>query len=245
MSNIKFTEVNELFNPKAKPNIRELTKMNGISYPSDEELVMLILNKGTREMPVERLAEKAISIINTTDREKLVEKLLSVSGIGDTKALALAAALELGRRKTAHLRSVIEKPSDVIPFVHHFALEPMEHFVCVSVNGAHEVLSTKVISVGTSTRTLVHPREVLAQPVMEHASGIICCHNHPCGLCYPSRADIAATEMLQSASTIMGITFLDHLIITREGYFSFLEHDMLTEHRQGEKMEDEEALAMS
>jgi DNA repair protein RadC len=233
------------YKEKTKPNIRELTLSNGISYPSDEELLMLLLGGGTKRTPIELLSQQVLSVLNSSNEDDLIEKLNLIDGMGYSRSLQIAAALELGRRRKGYLKSVINEPADIVPYVKHFCIEPTEHFVTATVNGAHELLSIRVISVGTINRTLIHPREIFAQPVAEHASGIICCHNHPCGLCYPSRADIAATEMLQSASTIMGITFLDHLIITREGYFSFLEHDMLTEHRQGEKMEDEEALAMS
>lgn len=118
--------------------------------------------------------------------------------------------------------------------VWQYSLEPAEHFITITTNGAHEILSTKVVSVGTVNKALIHPREVFADAVAEHASGIICCHNHPCNQCYPSDADIESTRQLQKASQILGISFLDHLIVTRDSYFSFLEHDMLKPSSSGE-----------
>ena len=106
-------------------------------------------------------------------------------------------------------------------------MQPTEHFITVTVNGAKEILSTRVVSVGTINKALIHPREVFANAVSEYASGIICCHNHPCGQCYPSNADIDSTKILQKAAKILGIVFMDHIIITKEDYFSFLEHGML------------------
>lgn len=210
-----------------QPNIRELTLLNGISYPDDEELIMLILGKGTKNNPIESLAEKVTKTINSSNEEELIPNLKKINGMGESRALIIAAALELGRRRRGILRSSINAPKDVIPFLQHYTLMPTEHFITVTVNGAKEILSTRVVSVGTINKALIHPREVFANAVSEYASGIICCHNHPCGQCYPSNADIDSTKILQKAAKILGIVFMDHIIITREDYFSFLEHGML------------------
>lgn len=227
-------EVNLFVPPvvKPKPDIRELTKLNGISYPSDEELVMLIINKGTRDCPVEKLARKIMRCINSSNPEDLVKNLMSINGIGDTKALSVAAALELGRRRSSFQKSHINRPTDILPYIKHFALEPTEHFVVASVNGAHELMNIRLVSIGTTNRTMVHPREVFAEPVAEHAAGIICCHNHPYGPCLPSMADRNTTRILRDASEVLGITLLDHIIITRETYFSFLEHGMIYDEKK-------------
>ncbi|MDD6962632.1 MAG: DNA repair protein RadC [Treponema succinifaciens] len=210
-----------------QPNIRELTLLNGISYPDDEELIMLILGKGTKNNPIESLAEKVTKTINSSNEEELIPNLKKINGMGESRALVIAAALELGRRRRGILRSSINAPKDVIPFLQHYTLMPTEHFITVTVNGAKEILSTRVVSVGTINKALIHPREVFANAVSEYASGIICCHNHPCGQCYPSNADIDSTKILQKAAKILGIVFMDHIIITKEDYFSFLEHGML------------------
>ena len=210
-----------------QPNIRELTLLNGISYPDDEELIMLILGKGTKNNPIESLAEKVTKTINSSNEEELIPNLKKINGMGESRALIIAAALELGRRRRGILRSSINAPKDVIPFLQHYTLMPTEHFITVTVYGAKEILSTRVVSVGTINKALIHPREVFANAVSEYASGIICCHNHPCGQCYPSNADIDSTKILQKAAKILGIVFMDHIIITKEDYFSFLEHGML------------------
>ena len=210
-----------------QPNISELTLLNGISYPDDEELIMLILGKGTKNNPIESLAEKVTKTINSSNEEELIPNLKKINGMGESRALIIAAALELGRRRRGILRSSINAPKDVIPFLQHYTLMPTEHFITVTVNGAKEILSTRVVSVGTINKALIHPREVFANAVSEYASGIICCHNHPCGQCYPSNADIDSTKILQKAAKILGIVFMDHIIITKEDYFSFLEHGML------------------
>lgn len=212
---------------KTKPDIRELTIERGLGYPSDEELLMLILNKGTRECPVEQLAHKAMKVINTSNPEDLVERLTLIDGIGYAKALALAAAVEIGRRRNSYLKSVITSPLDILPYVKHFSLEQREHFVSIALNGSREIIEEHVVSVGTSKRTMVHPREVFNHAVRVNASGIICCHNHPFGKCLPSREDMNVTSRLLLAGDVLGITVLDHIIITQNSYFSFLEHGML------------------
>ena len=212
---------------KTKPDIRELTIERGLGYPSDEELLMLILNKGTRECPVEQLAHKAMKVINTSNPEDLVERLTLIDGIGYAKALALAAAVEIGRRRNCYLKSVITSPLDILPYVKHFSLEQREHFVSIALNGSREIIEEHVVSVGTSKRTMVHPREVFNHAVRVNASGIICCHNHPFGKCLPSREDMNVTSRLLLAGEVLGITVLDHIIITQDSYFSFLEHGML------------------
>lgn len=209
------------------PDIRELTLANGISYPSDEELIMLILGRGTKENPIGKLSDQVVSVINSSSDMNLVENLTMIPGMGISKALAVAAALELGRRRRGYLHSVIHHPKDIIQYVRQYSLERTEHFITITTNGAHEILSTKVVSVGTVNRALIHPREVFADAVAEHASGIICCHNHPCDQCYPSDADIESTNILHKASSILGISFLDHIIITKNNYYSFLEHGLL------------------
>lgn len=221
-------------NTNRHPDIRELTLANGISYPSDEELIMLILGRGTKGNPIGFLSDKVISVINSSNENDLIKKLTELPGMGSSKALSVAAALELGRRRRGYLHSVIRHPKDILQYVRQYSLEPAEHFITITTNGAHEILSTKVVSVGTVNKALIHPREVFADAVAEHASGIICCHNHPCNQCYPSDADIESTRQLQKASQILGISFLDHLIVTRDSYFSFLEHDMLKPSSNGE-----------
>lgn len=209
------------------PDIRELTLKNGIGYPSDSELIMLMLGSGTQKIPIQELSKKVITAMNNSNQENLIQNLKSIEGMGISKTLAVAAALELGRRRNAYLKAVINKPSDIIPYIQHYAMENKEHFICASLNGAHEIMQIRVISIGTIDKTLIHPREIFSDPVAEHASAVICSHNHPFGPCIPSAADIESTRAIKNAANILGIAFLDHIILTKSEYFSFLEHEML------------------
>lgn len=212
---------------KIKPDIRELTISRGLSYPSDEELLMLILGSGTKTTPVDKLSREVLDIIETSSSDTLVHNLLQIQGIGYSKALSVAAAMELGKRKNLKGSTIITCPKDFIPYVKQYTLKKKEFFICATLNGAKEIQDIKIISIGTINKTLIHPREVFAYAVEQRASGVICCHNHPTGNCLPSEADIKSTQVLVKASNILGITFLDHIIIAKDSYYSFLEHDML------------------
>ena len=212
---------------KQKPNIRELTLQKGLSYPSDEELIMLILGRGQKGIPVQILAEKILQILNTSELPDLVENLSKIKGVGKSRALAVAAALELGRRKTRHLKALITRPTDIIPFIKHYSIEEKEHFICITLSGAHEIIQIHVTSIGTINRTLVHPREIFSLAIKENAAAIIVCHNHPSGKIEPSEEDIKSTEILCKAAGLLGISLLDHIIIGGDSYFSFSEHNIL------------------
>ena len=141
----------------------------------------------------------------------------------------MAAALELGRRRSNHLRAPIKSPYDIVPFLKNYAVSEKEHFLLVTLNGGHEIIQIHVISVGTLNRTLIHPREVFSVAMRDNAAAIIVSHNHPSGNCQPSEEDCAVTDLLEKVSVIMGIELLDHVIVSREAYFSFLENKMLRE----------------
>ena len=208
-------------------SVKELALSGGLACLTDEQLVMLILGKGQEGGTGETLASKVTDLIDTGSFDQLLPKLSALDGVGKDGALVLTASLELGRRKSAIYRAQIRFPRDVIPFLKHFALKPVEHFIVVSVNGAMEILSMKVIAVGTIDNATILPRDVFSDAVALHASGIICCHNHPSSDCYPSKQDRHTTQQLQKAASLLAISFLDHIIITKDADFSFLDHGLL------------------
>lgn len=209
-----------------KPDIRELTLKRGIGYASDVELLMLMLGSGTKNVPVDRLASVVMNKIGEANRENLVDKLLSVKGMGEGKALTVAAAYEFGRRRNLHNNALIRTPSDIVPFVRSYSIYPQEHFLCISLNGGHEILEIRVVSVGTVNKALVHPREVFCEALKNNAAAVIVAHNHPSGNCEPSREDIETTEVLLKCSRLLGVELLDHVIFDKNSYYSFMEHGL-------------------
>ena len=212
---------------KNRLNVREKVLEHGFSYMFDEELLMLILGSGTKYIPVDVMAERIVDVLDDYDGSDVIENLMKLRGIGKVRALAIGAALELGRRRNNHLRAPIKSPSDIVPFLKNYAVSEKEHFLLVTLNGGHEILQIHVISVGTLTRTLIHPREVFSVAMKENAAAIIVSHNHPSGCCEPSEEDLLVSTNLERVADIMGIELLDHVIVSRETYFSFLEHRML------------------
>ena len=212
---------------KKKPDIREKILRNGITYPTNMELIMVLLGTGTQGMPVDKLARRVMDTITAAPREKLLEQLMQLEGIGPSKAVTIAAAIEFGRRQNLHTGKQISKPSDLIPFVNHYAMQEQEHFICVTLNGAHEIIKIRTVSVGTINKTMVHPREVFTGAIKDMASAVILCHNHPSGNCIPSSDDIETTHRMVEAGQCLGIHVLDHLILTTRGFFSIKEEGLL------------------
>ena len=102
-----------------------------------------------------------------------------------------------------------------------------EHFICLSLNGANEVIGNRVVTVGLLNSSQVHPREVFAEVISDRAASVILAHNHPSGVLKPSPEDITINQQLVDAGKILGITVLDHIIITKNGYLSFKEAGLM------------------
>lgn len=210
-----------------KIEIRELTLRNGLAYPSNTELIMLILGSGTKERPIKELAKDVIEKIMATNLDCLVDALTEIKGMGKTKALIIAAALELGKRINRNPQAYLSTPIDILPYIQNYAIQKKEHFLCVSLSGANEIISIRVICTGAGNMAIVHPSEVFSEAIKEHASAVIISHNHPNGDPKPSVEDIATTLRLCQAADILGITLVDHIILSKNGYYSFLENDYM------------------
>ncbi len=205
------------------PDVREQAERYGIETLSDSELLMLLLRTGRKGQSVSVLAERVLQVLLTTDSDQLKDRLMCIGGMGLGKTTALLAAFECGRRFVGRREISIKTPHDIVPLLRPYALEQQEHFLCVSLNGAHEVLKIHEIGVGTLNRTLIHPREIFAEPVVQRAAAVIVAHNHPSGTASPSAQDVEATKQIMNAGAIMGIQLLDHIIITKTDYYSFRE----------------------
>lgn len=212
-----------------KIEIRELTLRHGLGFPSEEELIMLILGSGTKQMPIKALAHQVLGIVMASNAENLVENLIKIKGMGKSKALMIAAALEFGRRFNRTPQVSLAEPSEIIPYIQSYAMQKQEHFLCVSLNGAREIISIRVVCSGAGNMTIIRPADVFAEAIKEHASAVVISHNHPNGNPAPSKADVRTTKRLYQAAELLGIALLDHIIISRTGYYSFLEHGFFEE----------------
>jgi len=173
------------------------------------------------------LARNVTTVEDKKGLDLTVEDLVSLEGMGSTKAMLLVAAIEFARRRIKPEGAKIVTPADLLPHVRHYADRKQEHFLCASINGANEILNIRVVSIGLIDRSPVHPREVFADALSDRASAVIVAHNHTSGGLEPSPSDIAITAQLKAAGVIVGIDLLDHIIFNRSGYSSFLEEGRL------------------
>ena len=206
---------------------REKLLRKGAAAMSDQELLTILLGKGTPGMDVMTLAGKLARVIDEKGLGVRAEDLTALEGIGDAKATLVLAAIEFARRRIKPEGLKIRMPADALPLIRHFAERKQEHFLSVTINGANEVLNVRVVSIGLIDRSPVHPREVYADALTDRASGIIVAHNHPTGSLEPSPSDIDATKQIKQAGEIIGIELLDHIIFNRQTYYSFLEEGCL------------------
>ncbi len=202
---------------------REKLLRKGAAALSDQELLAVLIGKGTPEMDVMKLAGKLTRVVDEKGLLVRPEDLTHYEGVGHAKAALILAALEFARRRIKPEGAKIETPADLLPHVRHYADRKQEHFLCASINGANEILNVRVVSIGLIDRTPVHPREVFADALSDRASAIIVAHNHPAGSLEPSVSDVEVTKQLKAAGSVIGIALLDHIIFNRSGYFSFLE----------------------
>lgn len=195
----------------------------GAKYLSDQELVALLIGCGIRGYPVMKVAADVLQVLDRSRNGPDPLQLKRITGVGSARAILIMAALEFARRRIRPEGLKITFPTDVLPLINHFGDRKQEHFLSVSLNGAHEVIAIRVVTIGLVDKTHVHPREVFAEPITDRASSLIIAHNHPSGSLTPSREDSDVTRQLRDAGEILGIKLLDHIIFNRKGYYSFLE----------------------
>ncbi len=206
---------------------REKLKERGASALTDEELVAAILGRGIKGHDLRTISRSVAKLILNHRKNLTIEHLTAVRGIGLAKAAQILSAFELARRYLIKDAVKVTGAQDVIPLLADIADKKQEHFVCISLNGAHEVIEKRIVTIGLVDRSPVHPREVYADVISDRAAAVIFAHNHPSGDLKPSNSDLKIQEQLTEAGKILGIRVLDHLIVTKKGYFSFQEAGLI------------------
>jgi len=213
---------------------REKLLYKGKATLSDAELLAILIGSGNREESAVALCKRIFASVdnNLSELGKLsISQLMEFKGIGEAKAITIAAALELGRRrrgeealekkKISSSNSVFELMQPIIGELEH------EEFWIIFLNNSNKVIHKKQLSKGGITGTLVDVRLVLKSALEVGATGLILAHNHPSGTLKPSEADKQLTNKLKTASESLDIKVLDHLIITEKAYFSFADENLL------------------
>ena len=202
---------------------REKLAAKGPEALSDTELLAILLGSGVKGKNVFQVASAILKKLDN-DQEKVdVKSLETIEGIGSARASTIIAALEFSRRRLIKDNVTIKKAEDVVPLIAHIAAKKQEHFLCLSLNGANELINNRVVTVGLLNSSQVHPREVFADVIADRAASVIVAHNHPSGSLKPSADDIKITKQLIDSAKILGISFLDHIIISNKGFISLKE----------------------
>ncbi|HLC83743.1 MAG TPA: DNA repair protein RadC [Bacteroidia bacterium] len=213
---------------------REKLMEKGRHVLTEAELIAILIGSGSRDETAVELSKRILSSVgnNLNDLGKLsVSELIKFKGIGEAKAISVMAALELGRRrKEAELvkRDKISVSKDVYDIMKPILLDlPHEEFWLLILNRANLVIKKELISRGGVSGTVVDTKIIFKAAVGHYASSIIICHNHPSGNLKPSEADIRITKNIKDAGKLMEIPLLDHLIITENGFYSFVDEGMM------------------
>ena len=213
---------------------REKFLLKGKSVLSDSELLAIILGSGnTQESAVELSRRILKSVDNNWQKLSLlyIKDLMKFKGIGEAKAISVAAALEIGRRKASQeipeKLSIKNSTDAYIVFSEHLSDLRTEEFWVIFMNQKNQIIYKSQISKGGITGTIVDVR-VLFKIALEHyATSIIVAHNHPTGNLKPSEADLKITKNIKNAGEILNITLADHLIIGEKTFFSFQDQGLL------------------
>ncbi|SFW41666.1 RadC family protein [Cellulophaga fucicola] len=213
---------------------REKLVQKGKAVLSDAELVAILIGSGSRDESAVELSKRILASVNNNLNQlgKLsIGQLMQFKGIGEAKAVTIAAALEMGRRRRGEEVAKIEKigsSKDVFNLLQPILGElPHEEFWIVYLNNSNKVLHQAQLSKGGITGTLVDVRLVLKQALEIGAIGLILAHNHPSGGLNPSAADKQITQKLKTAAQALDMKVLDHIIITQREYFSFADDNLL------------------
>lgn len=156
-----------------------------------------------------------------SDQELLDALLRRPQGLRLCREAVMAAAAEHGRRPWPESDNTLQEPGRVWELLHNIRGQPKEHFVAFYLNARNRLIAQETVSIGTLTASLVHPREVFAPALEKRAAALIVAHNHPSGDLHPSPEDREATRRLSRAAGLLGIGFLDHVVVGEAGYFSF------------------------
>lgn len=210
---------------------REKLVRYGPDVLSDSELLAVVLNTGVRGQGVLEMAGRILRDYGSRGiaSERDVQRLRELLGIPAVKACQIIACFELGRRffNGSAAGEAIKGPADAYRYVSEMGRLKKEEFKALYLDVRHRVLHEEVVSVGSLTGSLVHPREVFRPAVHYGAAAVLVAHNHPSGDTAPSQEDIAITRQLSDAGRLLGVELLDHLIVGNGRYVSLKESGVL------------------
>ena len=212
-----------------KERPRERFMKYGANMIQDYELVAIILRTGSKNESVLELAKRVTYQFESLKAlsNASINDLKAIKGIGDSKAIELLSAFELGKRVTKESfskKSKLHSPESIYQYLkNELEMKTQEHFLALYLNTKGELIKKETLFIGSLNSSLIHPREIFKHAVLNSAAAIIICHNHPSGDPTPSIQDIDITKLIHKNSLMMDIELLDHIIIGKDRYYSFKE----------------------
>lgn len=213
---------------------REKLLYTGAENLSNSELLAILIQNGNRQKSAVDLAKEILKLgkDNLAELGKLsVKELMKIKGIGEAKAVTIAASMELGRRRQTAApfeREIVRASQDIARLLQvKFRDYRHEVFAVLYLNRSNKIRHFEVVSEGGITGTVADPRIILRKALEQDAVSMILCHNHPSGSLRPSRSDELLTSKIKEAANYLDITVLDHIIVSEDGYFSFADEGIL------------------
>lgn len=206
---------------------REKLVKKGVEALKNDELMAVLIGSGVRGKDVRKLSKEIVGLLDSSYDTLNLEQLCNIYGLGVAKASQILASIELAKRYTIQNNRRITSAQDVSDELQQYRDRKQEHFLSITLDGASHIINSRVVFIGTLNQSIVHPREVFADAIADRAASIIIAHNHPSGTLKASQADLQITQRLQEVSKLVGIDLLDHVILTREGFYSFADEGLL------------------
>lgn len=211
---------------------RERLKKYGKENISNEELLSIILNTGTKNKSVKDISNLILSKINdiTDLKDITLNSLKQIDGIGEVKAIKILASIELGKRVYLDNNLVnikMDTPEKIYNYMKgEVEGKNQEYFYAIYLDSKKNLIDKKLLFIGTLNKSIVHPREIFKYAYLLSASSIICVHNHPSGDTIPSKEDLNLTKTLVEIGKMQGINIIDHIIIGKNYYSLYQNGDM-------------------
>jgi DNA repair protein RadC len=207
---------------------REKLMQYGAEKLSDAELLAILLRSGSKGQNVVELSKNIFRKWGKDIANATFEDMRKVFGLGDAKACEIIACFELGKRILKDKKAeLFLSPRDVWEALKDIRDNKKEHFVVFFLDVRYQEIKREIISVGTLTESLVHPREVFEPAIRHSAAQILIAHNHPSGSPEPSEEDREVTRRFVAAGKLLGIEVTDHIIVTPTSFLSFKEEGVL------------------
>lgn len=211
---------------------REKLMDYGVENLKNHELLAILLRTGLKNKNVLELAQEILKKYPIeTLSEITLEDFKQIKGVENSKACTILASIELAKRslskKLKSNKIFINSPADVLAQLRDFPKYQKEHFAVLYLNARSELIHSEILSIGILNASLINAREVFEPAIRYHSAYIILAHNHPSGSLEASSEDILNTKKIQKAGQLLGIEVLDHIIISKEGYMSMSENQLI------------------